>query len=330
MFRGASELEKKRFRIVHDALKQNRYPSKSALAQRFDSSEKTVQRTLGLMRDLYAVQIDYCSTRGGYFYAKKPSDIEKELEGVDIDERDWINLALAVKTLEFVGLKHGAKNIREWIKSISGKSLAQHANKVECILSLADLRPAHILPSDLQDLLTALVRRQWVSFKYRKLNDRKAALRTVFPYHLTYRDSTWYLIAYDPDRKDRRTYSLARLGTVCILNRPTDHVPPFDPQQHFADGQVIQNGKRHTVHLVFDSEEAGRVRERSYAFDHVDKDRPYKTDSQGRLHLRFRHPLLEALVPIVLSFGKSVEIRSPKALQKLVRDHYHGALARLP
>lgn len=72
------------------------------------------------------------------------------------------------------------------------------------------------LKVNLDEIKTALYENRLISFKYSAQNGEKSD-RTVEPYRLVLKDSSWYLQGYCATRKDFRTFKVSRIASLEIL-----------------------------------------------------------------------------------------------------------------
>src|SRR5699024_8064336 len=63
----------------------------------------------------------------------------------------------------------------------------------------------------LPDLLTAITDRVAVEFGYHAAHSGRTSRRRVEPWRVVARDRGWYLVGWDRDRSDRRTFRLSRI-----------------------------------------------------------------------------------------------------------------------
>jgi predicted DNA-binding transcriptional regulator YafY len=100
--------------------------------------------------------------------------------------------------------------------------------------TIALSRPAEVLPADrLVPLARACESQQLVSFPYAAADGRHT-VRRAEPYRLVATDRRWYLVAYDLDRQDWRTFRVDRMVAVPEI---TGHT--FVPR-HLADpGRLV-------------------------------------------------------------------------------------------
>lgn len=306
-----------RLRHIHREIERQRYPSGERLAKELGVGKKTIQRLVKDLKDYYGAEIGHDAERQGYYYKQAPTNLVTALGGVQIDEKDRVPLALGAKALEFVELKDEAKSLRRWIRSISGESLEIPLQELDRIISFQDQGKSLVLHKDLRTLLEAIIRHQSVRFNYRTAYTGEFRERKVDPYHLSYRDGSWYLIGYSHERKGTRVFNLVRCGSIERLRKESFSDPGFDPQSYFLDAGIIQNGKAEAVHWSFHPDVVPRVEERNYHYNYIRK--PY-LDDDGYLHLEFLHPMVESLVSTVLSFGPDIEVHAPDSLRQQVRE----------
>lgn len=321
----------RRMQFIHSLLSRGRYPKAETLAKSLNCSTKTVQRICRELECLTGAVIVYDRIGKGYTYKSVPKNIDELLQCIPIEAEELANFALATKAMDFLQLRKSADELCEWVQRASGVSVSQVRRELDNLVSFADLRPAHVLSADLRFLLKAVLERKGVRFRYSSLYRGQPVTsdREVDPYHLSYRESAWYMIGYDHDRKENRTFALGRMANLKRLDNEGFEDPKFDPKKHFRDAGIVQNCEPFTVHLIFDSEVANRLMEREYGFQFVDGWEGPRMEADKRLHLRFQHSFLPTLIPFVLGFGKFVEVREPQSLKDALRDHYESALKRL-
>lgn len=321
----------RRMQFIHSFLRRERYPKAKTLAKSLNCSTKTVQRICRELECLTGAVIVYDRIGKGYTYESVPRNIDELLQCIPIESEEVANFALATKAMDFLQLRKSADELSTWVQSTTGVNFSEARRELDNLVSFADLRPANVLSADLRLLLKAVVERKGVRFRYYSLyqGQRITSDREVNPYHLSYRESAWYLIGYDHDRKENRTFALGRMANVKRLDNEGFEDPKFDPKKHFRDAGIVQNRKPFSVHLVFDAEVADRIVEREYGFQFSDETEGPRMEDDKRLHLRFQHSFLPTLIPFVLGFGKFVEVLEPQSLKDALRDHYEVALKRL-
>lgn len=180
------------------------------LAERLGVSRRTVRRDVDRLRELgYPVQATRGSD-GGYRLVAG-----KAMPPLVLDDEEAVAIA--------VGLRAGAGHAVEGVDEASVRALA----KLEQVLP-ARLRHrvstlqaattpltsgdgASVAPETLTVMASAIAGRERLRFAYRA-GDGTATRRLTEPYRLVSTGRRWYLVAYDVDRADWRTFRVDRVS----------------------------------------------------------------------------------------------------------------------
>ncbi|MEV4753781.1 YafY family protein [Micromonospora sp. NPDC049559] len=207
-----------------------------ALAERLGVSERTVRRDVDRLRDLgYPVHATR-GTDGGYRLGAGTA-----MPPLLLDDDEAVAVA--------VGLRHAAGGTVAGIEETSLRALA----KLEQVLP-ARLRPRVgalqaytepvppdrpgpvVDPAVLTVLAAACRDRERLRFDYRG-HDGSATVRAVEPYRLVSWGRRWYLVAWDVDREDWRTFRVDRVQP----RTPTGpRFPPREPPEGGAAAYVTR------------------------------------------------------------------------------------------
>ncbi len=180
------------------------------LAERLGVSRRTVRRDIDRLRELgYPVQASK-GADGGYRLVAG-----KAMPPLVLDDEEAVAIA--------VGLRAGAGHAVEGVEEASVRALA----KLEQVLP-ARLRHrvstlqaattpltsgdgASIAPETLTVMASAVAGRERLRFAYRA-GDGTESRRVAEPYRLVSTGRRWYLVAYDLDREDWRTFRVDRVS----------------------------------------------------------------------------------------------------------------------
>jgi predicted DNA-binding transcriptional regulator YafY len=180
------------------------------LADRLGVSRRTVRRDIDRLRELgYPVQATLGSD-GGYRLVAG-----KAMPPLVLDDEEAVAIA--------VGLRAGAGHALEGVDEASVRALA----KLEQVLPsrlrhrVATLQAAttpltsgdgaSIAPETLTVMASTVAGRERLRFAYRA-RDGAESRRVVEPYRLVSTGRRWYLVAYDLDRDDWRTFRVDRVS----------------------------------------------------------------------------------------------------------------------
>ncbi|MFB9520000.1 YafY family protein [Streptomyces cremeus] len=218
----------------------------SELATRLDVSRRTVRRDIDRLRDLgYPVQATM-GAEGGYRLVAG-----KAMPPLVLDDEEAVAIA--------VGLRAGAGHAVEGIEEASVRALA----KLEQVLPsrlrrqvsalqaatvpLTSGDGASIDPQTLTVMAGAATGQERLRFAYRS-GDGTATKRLVEPHRLVSTGRRWYLVAYDIDREDWRTFRVDRVSEPFATGArfvprglPTGNAADFLRQSMQALGGIGQN-----------------------------------------------------------------------------------------
>jgi len=129
-------------------------------------------------------------------------------------------LALAAAAWEEAVLEAPAMTALRKIESVSGD--APETRDLSSVrMSAAE---AALLP-----LMAGLREQRMVTFDYQGVQDAQARKRSIDPWGVIAHDGHWYLVGYDRDRAERRTFRVSRIqGSVTVTAKPLDQGCPSD------------------------------------------------------------------------------------------------------
>jgi len=180
------------------------------LADRLGVSRRTVRRDIDRLRELgYPVQATKGSD-GGYRLVAG-----KAMPPLVLDDEEAVAIA--------VGLRAGAGHAVEGVEEASVRALAKLEQVLPARLRhrvstlqaattpLASGDGASIAPETLTVMASTVAGRERLRFAYRA-KDGTASRRLTEPYRLVSTGRRWYLVAYDLDRGDWRTFRVDRVS----------------------------------------------------------------------------------------------------------------------
>ena len=303
-----------RIHAIAQELQRGSYPNCGSLAARFEVVRRTIIRDLNFMRDRQGLPIGFDRKRNGYFYTEPVASIP----ALQVAEGELLALFIAERSASFDPLSETARNLH----SIAYKLGALMPDTVT--LSLDDLNTAiTIQPGPTFDLDIECVRllgraitqRTAVTFSYPKSDGPGMASRTVWPLKLFTREGAWYVLTYDPSRKNTRTFHLSRMKSLTVGRERFMPPPGIDGDLLLKSsfGVYFNRSKRFKVELFFDSGAGKLVAERNW---HSSQKNKWMSD--GRLSVRFTVSAIQDVVRWILSWSPQVEVRGPAELRAAV------------
>lgn len=145
--------------------------------------------------------------------------------------------------------------------------------------------------------------------------------RVIAPYFLEPTDAGIYVIGFDEDKNEIRTFKLERLQTARVLSEPYTIPDDFDPALYLKDSWRIMSGDAPVeVILRFNADAAPYVRERIW---HPSQEIASNPDGGLTLHLCISEP--REMLPWIRSWGPQVEVIAPDWLRERVAEELRNA-----
>lgn len=305
---------------IHEKLAANELPNCFSLSGEFEVSYKTVQRDMDFMRDQLRLPIDYDAARHGFYYAKPVSRFPL----VSVNQGELVSLLVAQKAIE----QYRGTSFEEPLRSAFDKLASSLDEKTSVSLqelsSAVSFRPQGIPIARLRAfhvLADAVLASRMVEFEYTSLRAGKPERRRVQPLHLACIAGQWYLLAHDPQRGARRTFSLGRIRKPKKLSGTFQKPAGFSAAEMLAGSfSAFESGRAEPVVLRFAAPVARLVAERKW---HASQKLIRLRD--GGVELRLKVGIAPDFLGWILSWGDQVEVIAPDSL----RQHIATVVARM-
>jgi predicted DNA-binding transcriptional regulator YafY len=207
--------------------------SAADLAERLEVDSRTVRRDVDKLRSL-GYQIQGNPGVGGGYRLGGGTDVPPLL--FEDDEAMAVAVVLGVSAAAAVpGIERGALTaLAKLDRLLPPRLRAQLTALRAATVSLAS--PTEVVPTEnLVGLAQACESHQRATFSY-VAQDGRHSERRVEPYRLVATDRRWYLVAYDLDRDDWRTFRVDRASAVTITGHTFQPRPLDDPARMVAEG----------------------------------------------------------------------------------------------
>ncbi|MCD4523540.1 YafY family protein [Nocardioides sp. cx-173] len=188
------------------------------LAERLEVSPRTVRRDVDSLRELgYRVRT-VKGPDGGYRL-----DAGSDLPPLLFDDDQAVALAVALRTAAAsgAGVAEGAARALTTLRQVMPARLRHRIDAVQ-VTPMPGHTGGEVDPEVLVAVSSAVRAREVLRFDY---GDADAPPRQAEPHHLLVRGGRWYLLAWDLDRDDWRTFRVDR------LNPRTPTGPRFVPRE---------------------------------------------------------------------------------------------------
>ncbi|MDQ0953600.1 putative DNA-binding transcriptional regulator YafY [Streptomyces phaeochromogenes] len=294
-------------------LQAHREWSGAALADRLGVTPRTVRRDVDRLRELgYPVNASP-GTGGGYQLG-----VGAELPPLLLDDDEAVAVAVGLRTAAGQGIEGiGETSVRALTKleQVLPHRLRRRVGALNAftVPMLRGPQPSAVDPAVLTDLAAACRDSERLRFEYRD-HGGSSTRRTVEPHRLVCTERRWYLVAWDVDRDDWRTFRADR-----VTPKPP-HGPRFTPRQPPADdlaayvskGVSVRAYATHAVvRLLVPKEEAAQRISPSAG--------TLEAETDDSCILRTGAASLDVMVIHVMLMGVEFEVLQPVELVEAIR-----------
>jgi predicted DNA-binding transcriptional regulator YafY len=221
--------------------------SGAELVERLEVDARTVRRDVERLRSL-GYQIQGIPGAGGGYHLGGGTDVPplvfEDDEAMAVAVVLGASAGAAVPGIERGALTALAKLDRLLPARLRSQLVALRASTVSLV------SPSEVVSTEsLISLAQACDNHQRAMFSYRDHEGRPSERRTE-PYRLVATDRRWYLVAYDLEREDWRTFRVDRISTVKVPGHTFVPRPLSDPARMVAEGITTSHYKHVAVVMV--------------------------------------------------------------------------------
>lgn len=263
------------------------------LAERFEVSRRTINRDI---EDICKAGVPLITSQGygGGISIADGYKIDKSL----FTEDEMQTILAGLKGIDSVSQ---VSNLTKLLDKLSTKERRLRSKDVVII----DLASHYQLPltEKIETIKRAIENKNIISFQY--YYQKGEQMRTIEPYHLVFKWSSWYVFGYCLDREDYRLFKLNRLWHLHLLEE-TYSARTIEPDKLDFD-DYFASGKIHLKALFSGSVKYRLIEE--YGID------AFSVCQNGELLLERDFASYENMREWVFSFGDQVSILEPAALR---------------
>lgn len=307
-------LKMERYYWFDNQVRAGRFPNATALADRFEISSKTAQRSIDFMRDRLDAPLQYDSVQKGYCYSERSFC----LPSFQVSQEELIAILLARNLLS----ESAGGLISRAIQSFGRKLFMTtgHIGLTEERLSRAFSAVWNGYAPSQSDIFRAVVRglleKRSLTCQYLSPGTGEITERRIEPHHMQHYMGSWVLIGRCRLREDWRKFYLSRMSHVRLTDEPFDPRPEIEWEHriHSSFG-IFQGGDPVAVVLVFNRFRAQWIREQIW---HPGQEVEFLPE--GGLKLILPVTDLREIKMKVLQFGADVEVIEPEELRREISD----------
>ena len=251
-------------------------------------SERTLQRDIKEIGNLFGIDIEYSRSEKGYFISQ--------------NEADQMNFQRMIEAFDMFNSLNLAQNLTPYVH-------------------LEQRRPQGT--ENLYGLLYAIKNRLSIKFEYQKFWEEKISHRFAAPYALKEFRNRWYVMAADHKDGRIKSFALDRLSKLEITKEHFNYPEDYNVEESYRHcfGIMRSNDDEpQDIILSFKPFEGKYIK--TLPLHHTQE---ILADNQKELKLKLRLYLTHDLLMELLSYGKSVKIIQPKSLAEQVKQAHKEA-----
>ena len=302
---------------IHEVLQTGDATNCNRLARGLEVSPRTVQRDIDFMRDQLGLPIEYEPTQRTLRYTREVV----QFPTMKISEGELVALSVARQALTQYRGTPFEKPLRDAFEKLTAGLREQiqfswSGDFKEAISFRAGGQGVGDL-SIFEVASEAVLRREELTFAYRKLASDREEERCVQPLHLACVDNQWYLFGFDLGRSGSvRTFALTRIRQLRNTGRAFVRPKHFSLDEHLADSfGVFSSPEPERVRLRFDAFAGRLISERTWhASQHLE------TGADGCVELTMHVGISPEVERWVLGWGEHVEAIEPPALRATIAE----------
>lgn len=303
--------------FILETIQSGHYPTAQSIADEYEVSERTIRRDIEWLRDFHDAPIEFDRRHNGYVL----TDPTYRLPALTMSEGELLAITIGEQVL-------GAYRNSPWyrpverafarIESLLPERVTVSAELLSRKVSAITPPVSEIAPEIWEGVMEATRLSHAATIGYYRVGTGEVARRIVHPYRLVAHDGSWYLIGWSETHEAVRVFSLARIRTVRVLDRPFT-VPGEFRQEDYIDPEFgVYNrsaqGPR-DIRIRFSPAVAHLATERRW---HSSQNLE-RTDDGG-VELTFTTNQTDQVLYRVMSFGPEAEILEPAELRSRARD----------
>jgi predicted DNA-binding transcriptional regulator YafY len=239
----------------------------SELAGRLDVSPRTIRRDIGRLRDLgYPVEAS-TGPAGGYRLHAGTA-----MPPLLLDDDEAVAIAVGLRTAagaSVTGIEETAIRALVKLEQVLPSHLRRRVNALQSATATLPASGPTVDPEALTAIAGACRDRERLRFAYRA-RDETQSRRVVEPHSLVNLGRRWYLVAWDCDRDDWRTFRVDRLeGAAPAGARFAARTLPGDDPAAYVAANLSHTPSRHQARVTLHAP-AATMRRRPYLWGSVE------------------------------------------------------------
>ena len=300
---------------IDQMLRGGAYVKIDSLVQKFEVSQRTIERDFERLRDDLKAPLEYDKSKNMYHY----TDSTFSIPNVILTEGELFTVSTLFPLMEQyknTPLESSFKNIMEKLVSFLPDTVSVNSSFLNQDISFISDPLPKINENIFNLIFDAIKSRKVLSIEYQSSKSQKSKEKTFDAYKVICQKGNWYVFGFEHETRDFRVYSLARIQNAELTNEFFKIPNDFDIEKQIDLEFGIWNnpGKTEEYEILFAKETSRYVLEREWH-----KDQIIKQQEDGSVLLKFKSNQSQMIYTWLLSFGNNATVIKPEELREKIR-----------
>jgi predicted DNA-binding transcriptional regulator YafY len=311
---------------ICDEIRRGRYPNKPRLAELIERDERTVQRDLAELANVYGAPIEFDRRQNGFHF----TDPDWRFPAVAITEGELVAFFTAERMLR--RMDAGAVEIkiaREALKKLAAllpEEIVVDLAALGEAISFAPEPALDVEPEVLSRLATAAARRETLRILYYSQNRGAETEREIDVLKLHQWLGEWYAISRDHlSGGEVRDFHAGRIRKLEKTGNTFTYPEDWNAEAYLRRGfGMFRGGEPVTVEIEFDAQQAPYARERQF---HPTQRREEMDDGRVRLIFEVTEAALVQVARWLMQYAEHAIAIQPVKLREMMKQKLTEAAA---
>lgn len=317
-FSKSREEKVKQLRLIEidKMIRAGSYPNVPAMQKEFEVSRATIMRDLDFLRNRYNAPLEYDYNKKGYYY----TDETFFIQSVMLSESELFSLSVIQPLLtqyKNTPLENSMKNVFSKITEMLPDDVSVNTSFLGNDISFIGDPLPKIDEEIFTNVFSSMRTFHTINFKYRSLKRADYTNHTADVYHVLCHRGNWYMLAFEHQYKEIRTFSLARIKEIEVSKNSFKIPANFDAKKYFDPTFGVWNNdeKPKKIELLFSCEIGTYIAERTW-----NETQEIRENDDGSVYLSFESNQMQELKNWILHFGKVVTVINPPELIAQIKE----------
>ena len=300
---------------IDEMLRGGAYVKIDSLVQKFEVSQRTIERDFERLRDDLKAPLEYDKSKNMYHY----TDSTFSVPNVILTEGELFTVSTLFPLMEQyknTPLESSFKNIMKKLVSFLPDTVCVNSSFLNQDISFISDPLPKINENIFNLIFDAIKSRKVLSIEYQSSKSQKPKEKTFDAYKVICQKGNWYVFGFEHETRDFRVYSLARIQNAELTNEFFKIPNDFDIEKQIDLEFGIWNnpGKTEEYEILFSKETSRYVLEREWH-----KDQVIIQQEDGSVLLKFKSNQSQMIYTWLLSFGNNATVIKPEELREKIR-----------